>query len=93
MMMYEAEAAMRYYFNVRNSKGLVPDTEGAEFADLDRVYSEAETSAREILAERLRAGEVMDAATTFEVRDEHGTLIHMLPFTSVLLATIGRQSR
>ncbi|WP_156386683.1 hypothetical protein [Aureimonas sp. Leaf454] len=81
---------MRYYFNVLTSEGVVPDDEGTEFASLGQVCLEAEAGAREILAERLRAGEVIDATTTFEVKDESGTTVHVLPFTAVLLATIGR---
>lgn len=71
--------AMRYYFHVRSHDGLALDPEGAEFESLNAACDEAFHSAREILADRLLRGEVIDGEV-FEITMENGDIVRTVPF-------------
>ncbi len=73
----------RYYFHIRLGPNLLPDDRGMELADLDTARSEAEYGAREILAAKVKAGQVIDDEA-IEIADEHGTVHHVLVIRSVL---------
>jgi hypothetical protein len=73
----------RYYFHIRNEDDFVPDVEGIEMPGARAAREEAEYAAREILADRVRRGEVIDGHE-FEVRDDEGTKLFTVPFKSVL---------
>lgn len=70
---------MRYYFHVRSHEGFALDPEGAEFETLEAAYDEAFQAAREILADRLRRGEVIDG-DVFEITMENGEIAGTVPF-------------
>lgn len=70
---------MRYYFHVRSHDGLALDPEGAEFDSLDAACDEAFEAAREILADRLLRGEVIDGEV-FEITTENGEIARTVPF-------------
>ncbi|MDR6821083.1 hypothetical protein J2X76_006283 [Neorhizobium sp. 2083] len=72
-----------YYFHIRENGLLREDPEGAEFATLDQATEEAMRSAREILAEKVSQGRVVDGQV-FEITDEEGTVRATIPFKSVL---------
>lgn len=74
---------MRYYFHVRNHEGLALDPEGAEFDTLNAACEEAFQSAREILADRLLRGEVIDGEV-FEITMENGEIARTVPFRDSL---------
>lgn len=74
---------MRYYFHVRNHEGLALDPEGAEFESLNAACEEAFQSAREILADRLLRGEVIDGEV-FEITTENGDIARTVPFRDSL---------
>ena len=46
---------MRFYFNIRDRNGLIPDQEGGEFPDIGAARREARASARDFAADDLRA--------------------------------------
>jgi hypothetical protein len=69
----------RYYFHVRHHEALVRDPEGTEFETLELAYGEAVHSAREILAERLLKGEIIDGEV-FEITLESGEIVATIPF-------------
>ena len=73
----------RYYFHIRSSAGLILDPEGTEMPDLDAALTEAERSARELLADLLKSGSVLDGQM-FEISDADGTVLARLPFRNVL---------
>lgn len=73
----------RYYFHIRSSDGLIPDPDGTELPDLPAAHAEAVSAARELLANLLRAGKVLDGQT-FEISDDRGQVLDRLPFRSVL---------
>ena len=73
----------RFYFHVRKHGDLDRDPEGSEFDTVELAIKEAELAAREIIAERLRAGEVVDG-DCFVIALDDGTVVAELPFRSVL---------
>lgn len=73
----------RFYFHIRNHEEFVRDEEGVEMSNARAALEEAEDAAREILAEKVRKGEVIDG-NRFEVHDELGTRLFTLPFRDVL---------
>jgi hypothetical protein len=73
----------RYFLNQVHKGELIPDVEGAEFADLEAVRKEAVLAAREIMADRLIKGEEVNHSK-FEVLSETGTVVLTLPFSEAL---------
>ncbi len=69
----------RYYFHVRHHGPLVRDPEGTEFEPLELAYGEAVQAAREILAERLLRGEIIDGEI-FEISLDSGEIVAKVPF-------------
>lgn len=75
---------MRYYFHVRRHLELLRDPEGAEFATLEDACNEALHAAREMLAERLVRGEIIDGEV-FEITTESGEVVHRMAFRATML--------
>jgi hypothetical protein len=73
----------RYYFHIRDHEKVIPDEEGAELPGVKAAFDEAQEAAREILATKVRRGEVIDGHE-FEVADDLGKKIFTVPFKSVL---------
>ncbi|WP_427026323.1 DUF6894 family protein (plasmid) [Aureimonas ureilytica] len=74
---------MRYHLHIRNGDVLIEDLEGEEFPDLDTARREAVRCVRELLAERLRRGDVLDGEA-MEIWDETGRLVDSVSFRSQL---------
>lgn len=74
---------MRYYFHVRDGEKFQEDPDGTEFFDLQAAHSEAVAAAREILALKVKNGELIDGQV-FEITDDTGAIVERLPFKSVL---------
>ena len=73
----------RYFFHIRSDDNFVKDAEGVDLPGDVEAREEAADAAREILAERVRKGEVVDGHT-FEVHDDAGTKVFTFPFRDVL---------
>jgi len=73
----------RYFFHVRDRDGLSLDEEGVELASDDRARAEAMQAAREMLAEKILKGEIVDGAR-FEVIRIDGVVIATIPVRSAL---------
>jgi hypothetical protein len=73
----------RYYFHIRREGKLMRDNEGAELPGVKAAFHEAQVAAREILAEKILRGEVIDG-DEFEIEDELGKKLFDIPFKSVL---------
>jgi hypothetical protein len=73
----------RYYFHIRERGLLIKDHEGIELPDILKAKSEAEAAAREILAEKVRLGDIVDGQE-FEIYDAWGNRMLNVPFKSVL---------
>ena len=74
---------MKYYFNVRTNDCFEQDIEGSELPSLEAAHQEAIRAAREILAEKVLAGALIDGQR-FEIAAEDGTILLEVPFRSVL---------
>ena len=72
-----------FFLHIRQGDDLVKDLEGQEFPDLESARQDATAGAREILAERVRAGEGVDG-DRIDVCDESGTVLATVPFPSLL---------
>ncbi len=74
---------MRFYLHVRSERGYDNDKEGIELASLETAKREAEASAREMVAELVKQQERIDG-TRFEIADERGRILAVLPFLDVI---------
>ncbi|MDR6667816.1 DUF6894 family protein [Rhizobium sp. 1399] len=72
-----------FYFHVRNGENFEEDPEGIDLPTIEKAEEEAILGAREILAERLRSGEVVDGQS-FVITSEDGRVLREVPFKSVL---------
>ena len=75
---------MRYYFNVRDGDTYIQDPEGSELGSTEAAIDEAKANAREMMAERLRTGEILNGQV-FEVTTETGEIIGKVSFKDALL--------
>jgi hypothetical protein len=73
----------KYYFHIRNGDELEVDDIGTDFASLELAVGDAKLAAREMIAELLMAGEVVDGQQ-FEIADTRGDVLATVPFQSVL---------
>jgi hypothetical protein len=73
----------RYFFNYRVDGVLENDPEGTDFPLDDAARKEAEEGARELLANRVRLGDVVDG-DELEVIADDGTVVFKVPLRSVL---------
>jgi hypothetical protein len=68
-----------FYFHLRNGAQLEEDKEGHELESLFAARREAILGARDVMAERVRAGREPDGSQ-FEITDESGKIILIVPF-------------
>lgn len=77
---------MRLYLHIRLPDGTVLlDPDGQEFDSQAAARAEAEASARELMADALRAGESLRVDRVFEVADEDGQVQLRVTFRSALV--------
>ena len=74
---------MRYHFNIRDAKGLITDEEGGEFNDLDSARVEARASARDMVIDHLRAGELA-REQRIEITDDSGIVLDSVRISFVI---------
>jgi hypothetical protein len=72
-----------YFFNLRDGDDIVPDETGMDLADLDDARLEAVRSARDILADQLRAGQELDGQL-IEIADERGQVLDVMKLRDAL---------
>ena len=77
----------QYYFHVRTDRGLVEDEEGIDLPHMQAVRHEALVSAHEFIAEAEWSG-----ALTFEVADDSGDTVLILPIQALSFEWPGRAS-
>jgi hypothetical protein len=73
----------RYYFHTRDGDRLIKDPEGIELPSIKLARDEAIQAAREILAEKVKRGEIIDGQE-FEIHDSWGNKLITVPFRSAL---------
>jgi hypothetical protein len=75
---------MRYFFNIRDSLGLILDEEGSELGGLMAARQEAADSAREFAVDDLRSGKTVHARN-IEITDERGAILESLAVRDILV--------
>jgi hypothetical protein len=63
-----------FYLHIRDGELLLADVEGQEFPDVEAAHAEAVRSAREMLAEKIKLGEIVDGQK-IEIVDEAGDVV------------------
>jgi hypothetical protein len=79
----------RYYFHFKSGDTVDPDDEGQDLPDISAAAREAELTARQLLAEAIKARKpkVPEAVV---VLDDSGTEVYSLPFVTVLPKNLKR---
>lgn len=72
-----------YFLHIRDGVHLIEDPDGSDLPNVEAAYSEAVANARDILASKVRAGEVVDGQV-IEITDENGTVKATLLMRDVL---------
>jgi hypothetical protein len=80
----------RFYFHLRNTGQLVTDDEGLELPNKWEALREAQLSARELLADAIKAGQDT-VPEAFVIADEHGREIATLPLEALLPEPLKRK--
>lgn len=76
---------MRYFMNVRSPDGsVVEDPEGEEFDTLENAVAEAQASARELMADALRANGPVGIDRLIDLADETGQVIATISFRDAI---------
>ncbi|ARO53927.1 hypothetical protein B2G69_07030 [Methylorubrum zatmanii] len=72
-----------FFFHIRDGATLIEDPDGSELPDLAAAREEAAQGARFILAEKLKAGEVLDGQR-FEITSAEGVVLALLLFKDLV---------
>lgn len=72
-----------YFLNIRDGDDLIEDPDGSNLPNIEAACREAIATARDILASKVRAGEVLDGQV-FEITDESGVVRATLPLRNAL---------
>jgi hypothetical protein len=73
----------RYFFHIRSDDVFIRDPDGSDLPDLDAARAEAVHSARDLLANLLREGQILDGQA-FEISDEADNVLERVTFRSVI---------
>lgn len=72
-----------FYLHIRDGEALIADPDGSDLPDLDAARAEALAGAREILAGKLKLGEVLDGQR-IEIADAAGEVLATVPFKDAI---------
>ncbi|SOR26800.1 conserved protein of unknown function [Methylorubrum extorquens] len=72
-----------FFFHIRDGATLIEDPDGSELPDLAAAREEAVQGARFLLAEKLKAGEVLDGQR-FEITSAEGVVLALLLFKDLV---------
>lgn len=73
----------RFYLHIRDGGRLIADPDGSDLPDLDAARAEALASAREILAEKVKVGGVLNGQR-IEITDAAGAVLATVPFRDAM---------
>lgn len=79
----DALTMARYFFNIREREQVIVDPEGQIFGTVDDARAEAVETARELLAEAIRAGQSAEGRQ-FEIHDDTGSCVAVVAFRDVI---------
>ena len=74
----------RFFFHLRSPETFLEDEIGLELPDIGHVKAEAQQGARDVMAEDLRAGRIIDHHS-FEICDEGGETVLVVTFRDMVL--------
>jgi hypothetical protein len=72
-----------YFLHQRTETGLIPDEEGQGYPNLETAKEDAIDAARELMSEKVLEG-IAPNGSQFEITDEAGTIVAIVPFKSAL---------
>lgn len=73
----------KYFFHKRDGSELVEDEEGTDLPNLEAARNEAILAAREMMAEMVLEGKVVDGQQ-FEINSEEGSIVDIVTFKSAI---------
>jgi hypothetical protein len=73
----------KFFFHTRDGDHYTKDEEGTDLPDLEAAHDEAVLAAREMMAEMLITGKLVDGQQ-FEIATEDGTVVEIFAFKSAL---------
>lgn len=73
----------KFFINLRSGESVHADPEGYDFETVAEAREEAVLAAREMLARKVKNGEVVDGQQ-FEIADDSGTILDVVPLRSVI---------
>jgi len=73
-----------YFIHVHQRGRLAKDKEGKQFANLKAAEGEAIKAAREMAAQNVRAGKVLDLSSRLEIVDGNGNLVSVVTFKDAI---------
>lgn len=85
-------AMARFYFQLYNNVGFVPDQQGQLLPDLDSARQQAIGSIRSMVSEDAKQG-VVDLGGRIEIMSESGDLLDVIRFAEAVEVRLGEESR
>jgi hypothetical protein len=76
---------MRYYFNIRDMIGMIPDEEGSDLSGMAAAHLEAVASARDFAMDDLRCGQPVQARS-IEITNEDGIILETVAVGDIVAA-------
>jgi|RhiMethySRZTD1v2_1073278.scaffolds.fasta_scaffold81156_2 hypothetical protein len=73
-----------YFIHVRHGRRLAKDIEGKCFSDLKAAEREARRAAREMAAQRVRAGKTLHLSSRLEIADASGKIAAVVTFKDAI---------
>ena len=74
----------RFHMNIRKGNELLEDWEGQELPSLSEARTEAVQSARDLMSATVTAGKMPDGHTRFEITDDSGKTVFVMPFEEAI---------
>jgi hypothetical protein len=73
----------QYFFHIRDGDALIEDPDGEDYQSVEEARSEAILSARDLLAARLKSGEILDGQT-IEITTADGDIVAIVPLKDAI---------
>jgi hypothetical protein len=75
----------KLFIHQRRTGSFIADPEGSLYRDIEDALDDAEWSARDLMSERIRNGELPDDSS-FEITDQAGVVVATYSFNAALTA-------
>jgi hypothetical protein len=76
---------LRYFFHLRDGLEISYDREGRELPNLEAARAKAIESARHTMAKAILCGERLGMTREFQVEDENGRTVALVPFRKAIV--------